>query len=274
MLGVPLDVIDTVDDPVDGTVPAKKTVQTETVFRRLDLARVTFAYCAHGIGERDSTLHQIEPSEKLQLRRIEQPAVQPEQGHYFRSENSLVAEIVDGEQHLDAAERGIIGEMLADVDGRECRLPIVDVNDLRTEEVARHSDCGHRQNGEANVVVRVIRAAGSVDAFPIKQRRAVDKIKVDAALGGLINIHQVAGADGNPKTSISDTWLVWILVLTISGENHRRLLTTRLKRRWKRAQDIGETTCFCERRGLRCHHEDVHRSGRLRLASPWQISIS
>ncbi len=59
VLGCPLGVIHAVDDPGDRTVPAEKSVQTETVLGRLNLASVALADGADGVAPGDAGFEKI-----------------------------------------------------------------------------------------------------------------------------------------------------------------------------------------------------------------------
>ncbi len=104
---------------------AQESIQTKTVFGRLDLARVAFADGADGVAERDAAFQEIDVAEKFQLIRIEEPRIKPICGKRSRREEALVAEIVNGEKGLDADECWVGAEMFAQIDGRERGLPVV-----------------------------------------------------------------------------------------------------------------------------------------------------
>src|ERR1700689_4176341 len=104
MLGIPLVVVHAVDDPGDWAVPSQESIQTKSVFRRLNLARVALANRAYSIAPVDAGLQEIDAAEKFQLRRIQQLGIERDFGQHLRAEDSLVAEVVNGQQGLDAKE--------------------------------------------------------------------------------------------------------------------------------------------------------------------------
>ena len=67
VLGTPFFIVHAVHNAVDRRVPAQKSVQSEAVFRRLDLARVALAHRADRIAEGDTSFQKVELAEKLQL---------------------------------------------------------------------------------------------------------------------------------------------------------------------------------------------------------------
>ena len=75
--------------------------------------------------------------------------------------------------------------MFAQVDGRQRRLPVVQVQDMGPEQMPRHADGGHRKHGEAQMVIREIAGRSAVDSVAIVERGALDEIVGDAALGEL-----------------------------------------------------------------------------------------
>src|SRR5271154_1891759 len=97
MLGAPLAIIHTVDDAGEGTMFAEKSIQTKTVLGCLDFASVAFADGADGVAPGNAGFQKIHVAEELQLLRVHPAWVQSEFEHDLRSEDALIAEIVNRE---------------------------------------------------------------------------------------------------------------------------------------------------------------------------------
>src|SRR5580692_1865596 len=92
--------------------------------------------------------------------------------------------------------------MGAKINRRKRRLPVVRVDNVRSEQIPRYGQRRHGQNGETNIVVRMIDAAGGIDAGPIEQWRTVDEVEGDAALGSLIHVRHETRPNWYPEIAI------------------------------------------------------------------------
>src|ERR1700733_14466448 len=142
MLGPPLVIIDAVHDASDGTVFTEKSIQSKTVLGFLNLASIAFADGADGVAPGNAGFEKIHVSEELQLLRVHPARVQSDFGHHLGTEDALIAEIVNGQQALDPSKSRIALEMFAQVHWCECGLPIVQMQQIGSEQVARHADGG------------------------------------------------------------------------------------------------------------------------------------
>src|SRR5580693_8900696 len=127
MFRIPHVVIDAVHDAGDGAMAAQESIQTKSIFRCLNLARVAPADGADGVAPGDARLEEINAAEELQLIWIEELRIQCDLRQNRRGEEALIAEIVNGEQGLDAHESWVAPKVFADVDGRERGLPVMQV---------------------------------------------------------------------------------------------------------------------------------------------------
>ena len=144
---------------------AQRAIQAEAELRRLDLARIGGADRAQRVGEHDPALDVADPAEKLHAVRTVDGGVQRHLRQRGFREQSLVSQVVDGEQRA-AAEKGRVGgEGGAQVGGHQPALPVVAMKDVGSKQDAGHAQRGAAEHGKANVVVRVVHAGFAVEAL-------------------------------------------------------------------------------------------------------------
>ena len=100
-------------------------------------------------------------------------------GQNLRGEESLIAQIVNGQQGLHPDESRVSAKMFAKVDRGQRGLPVMQVQDIGPEQAPRHSDGGHGKHGEAQMVIREIAGRGAVDAVAIIKRGTLHEIVGD-----------------------------------------------------------------------------------------------
>ena len=109
-LGAPLAVIDAIHDAGHRACAcAQNALQTETIFRSLDLLAVPAAHGGDVVGHSDGALQEIHLAVKFQLRHGEQVPGQHEQRQYLGREQPLIAQVVNGEDAWDVRERWVLG---------------------------------------------------------------------------------------------------------------------------------------------------------------------
>ena len=98
-VGAPFAVVDAVEDAGEhmGAV-AQGAIEAEAVLGRLDLARVGRADGVEGVGEGDAGLDVADPAVEFQAAGVVEGRVERGVGERGTGEESLVAEIVDGEE--------------------------------------------------------------------------------------------------------------------------------------------------------------------------------
>src|SRR5579871_5360309 len=130
--------------------------------------------------------------------------------------------------------------MFAQVDGRKRGLPVMCVDDIRREEIARYRQGGHREHSEPEIVIDVVVSARSVYPIAIKERRAMNEVERDVALGCLVDVGYEAWADWNPKISISNCRRRWINVVPVVRNDHRDVFAARCERGRQSADDVSK----------------------------------
>ena len=143
----------------------------------------------------------------------------------------MVSEIVNGEERLDADECGVGVEMIAKINRRQRGLPVMRVDDVGSEQITRNGQAGHGEHGEAKMIVGMSNARGGIDAGPVEQRRAMNKVERDAALSGLIQVRHETGTDWDPEIAVSDGGRIRIKVLAVVGNHDGDLFATGRERR-------------------------------------------
>ncbi len=127
-----------------GIAAAQDALQTEAVLHGLNLLGVLAADGGDEIRVSQRALEEVHFAEELQLGDGEQIPGQHEERKRVRGKDSLVADVVDGEDRGDSLERGVFVVKGAQENGNQRGLPVVAVEDIGHAE-----DFGGLQNGAA-----------------------------------------------------------------------------------------------------------------------------
>ncbi len=188
-LRAPLAVVDAVDDADEMVgAGAQQRIEAEAVLRRLDLPGVGAAHRRQGVGVEQAGLQEAHPAggEILVVEHLG-VAGEPDLVEHLGREDALIAEIVQGEHGARLREQPVPGVDRAQVDRRQRRVPVVDVDDVRRPAhalAALERDAG--EQGVAQVLVPL----AAVDRVVVIERRTVDEVDIDLAL------RQAGGEDG------------------------------------------------------------------------------
>ncbi len=176
--GVPFPVVHSVQDAGQHVRPrTQRAVQAESEFGRLDFARIRGANRAQPVGERDAAFDVADVAEELHAVGTIHTGGQGHIRQRGLGKQPLVAQVVDGEQGADAQIGRVRGRRRAQIGRHQSRLPVVAMEDLGAEQIARHAQGRAREYGEPDVVIRIIQAGLPVEALPVKQRRAIHQVQ-------------------------------------------------------------------------------------------------
>ena len=174
---IPLVVIDAVENAGDvGGAAAQNALQTEAVLRGLDLLGVLAADRGDEIRVSQRALEEVHLAEELQLGDGEQVPGQHEKRKRVRGKDSLIADVVDGEDRGNSLERGVLVVQGAQENGNQRGLPVVAM-----EDVGHAEDLGGLQNGaaiqgEALGIVMIVAQRSAVESIAIVEGRIIDEV--------------------------------------------------------------------------------------------------
>src|SRR6476646_6273138 len=115
----------------------QEIVHAEPILGSLNLAGVSGADRVDGVGPDNARFEIAHVTPEFQATGIVEARIQAKIRKRRGWKISLVAEIVDGQQGAHAIEGGVTGKGGSQIRSDESRLPIVRVDHVRTEDVAR-----------------------------------------------------------------------------------------------------------------------------------------
>ena len=194
--GIPVFVIDAIEDATQGVVPRTQVgVETVAAFRRADFTGVRRADRGHGVGVQDAVPHRIDAAlpEIGLMQRFDADA-RPDVGRGCGAENALVTDVVDREYAACRSEDRVVPRISGtQQQWRKRRVPVIAVHDVRRKSQALAAvERGSRQHQVADVFVLRIR----IDEGPIEDGGAVHQLDPEVGAGQPHFAHVVTELSG------------------------------------------------------------------------------
>src|SRR6185312_13070168 len=145
---------------------------------------------------------------EFKLLRIKEVAGEADLAEAGSGEESLVAEVVDGEERLRAGEVRIAGEGFAEKHGQQTCLPVEAMKYIGGENATGNFQRGAREDGEADVVIGVIALLIAIEAgasaFSAVELSVFNKVMSHRTRTNLFRAgpdanRYLTGAEGNGK---------------------------------------------------------------------------
>ena len=169
--GIPDALVDAVEHAGETVAhPLKDVVQPESARRRAQLLGVAGAHrrCHVGVGQ--ATLEVVGLAIPLELVRREEVPRQADLRHDVGAEVSLVAGVVHRHHDRDAIVPWVPAEPGAEIDGGECGVPVVSMQQHRAGGDARQRrDRCRGKCGEAQEVVGIVRTLLAVQPVTVEE---------------------------------------------------------------------------------------------------------
>src|SRR5262249_36060417 len=139
-LGSVLLVIDTVYNPTHFALPiqiSKQALEPTAILLRLDLLSVCLAYGVCQVGKHQASLHEVKAAIEFHLVKCEYTLGQTRAMKHVMVELALIRKVMDCKHARGICPRWISDIEQLQIDGREARLPVVAVNDVRLPSWAK-----------------------------------------------------------------------------------------------------------------------------------------
>ena len=183
---------------------------------------------------------------------------QADRAHHRLRKNSLIADIVNRENHRQPAHHRILGVLRAQEHRHQRRLPVVAMNHVRQPHAFHEFDGHAGKFREALGVVRIIRALFAVQLLAVEECAVVDEKIAHASdrwafadCGKAQLIAERNGHAGNQNRSD--------LVPTIARQQHSHFMAHLRQRFRQRSDHVRQAASLRVRQAFRCNEEDFHK---------------
>src|SRR5271166_6535995 len=264
VFGTPLAVVHAVQDPGDGAgAGAQSAFQAKAILRRLDLQAISPADRGDEVGGGDRALQEIHLAVEFHLRHGEQVPGQHEQRQYLGRKQSLITQVMNGEDGRDVGERWVLGVKRLSQYGNQGCLPVVAVKDVGHAEDLRGLQHRAREQREPLGVVVIVAQRCAIERVAVEVWRIVDEIELHSSAHAAIKhgteavtVIERNGDAGDDLAGIVE------LGLPVTRKVDGDLVAQAGESGRQGANDICQPAGLGKRYALGCRKSDMHETSR------------